>query len=155
MLIYYYSPAYKLVTPDNRDAIDVVISATRGWKKSKLVQFLPGYGENQIYFEFGTLDEGVIAHTYLPDDDNRYARIVLSQAVDWNLSLGWWRLWAFSKGIEMLEDVIGHEVGHVLLGAGHAPDNVNSVMVHNDARRGIYQAPSPTKWDFEELKKRV
>jgi hypothetical protein len=155
MSTYFFMPDYKFATPDGRDAIDVAYSAMKKWAASGLVNFQPGIGENQITFEFGTLGNGVVAHTYLPDQDNDYTRIVFNKDVSWNLSLGWWRFWPFTKGFEMLEEVFCHELGHVLFDAGHAPNNVNSVMVHNDDVNGIHQAPFPTKWDFEQLKKRL
>jgi hypothetical protein len=154
MLTYRYSPIYVFATPDGRDALPALKDAMVKWAKSGLVAFSPMVGDKRIFFEFGPLDDGVIAHTYLPTQEDDYTRIVFNEETDWSLATGWWRLNPFTFGYESLLQVFCHELGHVL-GLVHAPNNANSVMIHNDDVNGIHQAPFPTKWDFEQLKKRL
>lgn len=152
MLTFRYSPSYTFATPDGRDGMNALTVAMRKWEASGLVKFALRTGDKRIFFEFGPLNEGIISHTYLPTQEDDYIRIVFNEETDWSLATGWWRLNPFTFGYESLVEVACHELGHAIFGAGHAPNNVNSVMVHNDPSKRIYQAAYPTAYDFANLK---
>ncbi len=150
MKTFHYLPRGPFQTPDGYDAAPALRDALKRWEKSGSVKFIEGSGDNQIVFEFGELDEAVAAHTFLAEREGDAIRIVLNDEKNWSLTTGFWNIFTF--GAENAVAVFCHEIGHAIFGAGHAPNNANSVMVQNDDTNGIYQARYPTAYDFVNLK---
>jgi len=148
MKIYHYLPRGPFQTLDGYDAALALRDALKRWEKSGLVKFIEGTGENQLVFEFGELDEAVVAHTYLPERQGDATKIVLNDEKVWSLATGIWNVFTF--GAVNTVAVIGHEVGHAL-GFQHAPPDVASVMVHNDDKARVYQSRYPTAYDYRVL----
>ncbi len=149
MLTVRYLPVHVLATPNGRDAMPALREAMARWEKSGLVKFDPYEGERLVCFSFASLGENVAAHTSLSSEDANYVPICFNQNASWSLATGWRNMFTF--GAENMVAIACHEMGHAL-GLEHAPSDADSVMVHNDPSRIIFQSRYPTNYDFNNLK---